>query len=52
MLVFCRQGSLPTEEEVVVAPSEDALHGVGGGVPRGGGTLLEAAAAQIVIVAD
>ena len=52
MLMLCCEGALPTKVEVVVAPGEDALHGVGGCVSGGGGSLLETPTAQIIVVAN
>ena len=52
MLVLGCEGALPTKVEVIVAPGEDALHGVGCRVPGGGGSLLKAPTAQIVVIAN
>ena len=52
MLVLSCERALPSEVEVIVAPGEDALHGVGRGVARGGSSLFETSATQIVIVTN
>jgi len=53
MLMFgSSKRALPTEVEIIVAPCQDALHGVGGGVSRGGSSLFETAAAEVVVVTN
>ncbi len=49
--MFCGKGSLAPKVEVVIAASEDALHGLGGSVPGRGYPGLVAAATQVVVIA-
>ena len=46
------QGALAPEEELGVAPGQNALHGVAGRVPRGRGPRLPASAAEVIVIAD
>ena len=50
--MFHPKGALAPEEDLGVAPGEDALHGVAGRVPGGRGALLPARAAEVIVVAD
>ena len=50
--MFRPQGAFSPKEELGVAPGEDGLHGVAGGVSGGRGPRLPARAAEVIVVAD
>lgn len=53
MLMFSSsKRALSSKVEIIVAPSQDALHGVGCGMSWGGSSLFETAATEVVVVTD